>query len=342
MRVEVIDPSGHGIGTAIGLLELGHAVRYVGAHSLRPGSAQLQHMRHELIEHMFGGSQKAAGESDLLVIVDVFGDYLQCFDSGIGPAGVAVTDPMQDNAGVLIYPHRLQFLCDRAQAASRVAVIDMSDHGCYREPAFEALPNAHLFAREVHATDDGAWRPFPFLYNLAMLWAEYTRPQSQWLVTERSTKTWDWVFCGTLAHERYGRKREAAIQVLAERWPELTGAVLAQIPFHEVLCALQSVRLGLDLPGVGELCFRLHECLAVGTPVWRPFTRHVALPAGLQDIVIADPSEASVSDPEAVRAIYAERYAPMAAARWLLAGIDAPPDQYSITHATYMAAAASK
>ncbi|MFT4515747.1 MAG: hypothetical protein ACI91B_004466, partial [Planctomycetota bacterium] len=325
------------MGAAIGLLELGHEVRYVGAHSLRPGSAQLQRMRHELIEHMFGGSQEAVGDSDLLVIVDVFGDYLQCFDKRIGPTGVEATDPMQDDAGVMIYPHRLQFLCERAQAASRVAVIDMSDHGSYREPAFEALPNTCLFGREVSDTDTGAWRPFPFLYNFVMLWLEYTQPQSKWLVAERSNKAWDWAFCGTLAHERYGQKRKAAIEVLARRWPELTGGVLAQIPFSEVLGALQSVRFGLDLPGVGELCFRLHECLAVGTPVWRPFRRHVALPSGLNQVVVTDPAELSVTDPEAVRAIYAEHYAPMAAARWLLAGIDAQLDQYSMYVATNIA-----
>lgn len=344
VRVEVVDPGGHGIGLAIGLLELGHEVRYVSAHSTRHGSAQLQSMRIELIERMFGGLQEPGDESDLLVLVDVFGDYLQCFDAGIGPTGVEVTDPMQDNAGVLVYPHRLKFMSELAQAASRVAVIDMSDHGSFRESAFERIPRAHLFAREVRGTSDGAWQPFPFLYNFVMLWLEYTQPQSHWLLADRPSPTWDWAFCGTLTHERYGLKRQAAIQVLAQRWPELLGAVLSQKPYDEVLGALQSVRFGLDLPGVGEMCFRLHECLAVGTPVWRPLAGDVALPPGLSGAVFADPGARDLGNlsAEAVRATYTEHYAPIAAARWLLAAIDAQPDQYCMYQATNIAPIASK
>lgn len=299
-------------------------------------------MRTELIERMFGGSEKPRGGSDLLVVVDVFGDYLQCLDTGFGPEGVPVTDPMQDDAGVMVYPHRLQFLCERMQEADRVAVIDMSDHGAYREPALEFLPDARLLAREARGDEVGAWSPYPFLYNVAMLWLEYVQPQSCWLLSQRSSPRWDWAFCGTLAHERYGQKRKAAVQVLASRYPHLTGGVLAKVPFHEVLGALQSVRFGLDLPGVGELCFRLHECLAVGTPVWRPFRRRVELPTGLRDVVAAEPDDLVVTDRDEVRSIYAEHYAPMAAARHLLAAMEPRTDQYSISRATNMAAAASR
>jgi len=80
-----------------------------------------------LIERMFGGCRTAAQEPDLLVLVDVFADYLQCLEDRVGLLGREVTDPLQDDGGVLVYPKRLQYFCERAKSVSRVAVIDMSD-----------------------------------------------------------------------------------------------------------------------------------------------------------------------------------------------------------------------
>lgn len=341
MRIEVVDPSGQGLGTAIGLLELGHNVHYVGSHSSQKRD-DVDCMRRQLIAHMFGAQQPANDDCELLVLVDVFADYLHSLHEGFGPVGVDATDPLQDDAGTMIYPMRLQYFCDRAQAATHVAVIDMSDHRDQREVAFEALPNAQLFAREVHGAQEGAWRSFPFLYNLSMLWLEYLQPQGTWLVREDRQTAWDWAFCGTVDHERYAHKRELAIALLGKRWPHLRGAVLGQQSFRDVVIALQSVRFGLDLDGVGEMCFRLHECLALGTPVWRPLSKQVVLPQGLRDVVVRDPEDVRVTEVDAVRAIYAQHYAPRAAAAWLLQRLDFAPDQYSISQATSIAPAASR
>ena len=226
---------------------------------------------------------------------------------------------------------RLQYYSERAQAAGRIAVIDMSDHREQREIMFEGLPHAQLFAREVHGTHDGRWQSFPFLYNLSMLWLEYLQPRAAWLVAKDRPATWDWAFCGTVDHERYAHRREVALSLLVQRWPDLRGVVLRQESFHDVLSVLQSVRLGLDLAGVGEVCFRLHECLALGTPVWRPFASKVVLPEGLRDVVVADPQDLRVADVDAVRAIYARHYAPRAAATWLLEHLDPSVDSYSVS-----------
>jgi len=344
VRIDVVDPGSHGLGTAIGLRQLGHEVRYFGGHSAQPREGWADGVRRELVAHVFG--EVTAGErpgqgSDLLVLVDVFADYLHTLHTGIGPVGVEPSDPMQDDAGALIYPMRLQYFCELAQAAQQVAVIDMSDHRERREVAFEALPNAQLFAREVHGERQGKWRPFPFLYNLSMLWLEHTQAEQGWLTRENRPQSWDWAFCGTVAHERYGRRRELAISLIAERWPQMRGAVLGQETFEKVIAVLQSVRFGLDLPGVGELCFRMHECLALGTPVWRPLTGKVALPPGLEGVVATDPEQLQIRDVDAVRAIYAEHYGPRAAATWLLEKLQ-NADQYWIYQATNIAPIASK
>jgi hypothetical protein len=327
VRIEVVDPGGHGVGVAIGLCELGHDVAYVGAHQSRASGTQSACMKAELIEHMFGSQRSRPASPDLLLIVDVFADYLQAFQDGIGDLGEeAVHHPLQDNAGVYVYPERLAYYCKRAQAAERVAVIDTSDHRGLREIVFEAMPHVSLFAREVVATDDGPWTPFPFLYNLSMLWLEYMRPLEEWFVAEGRNFTWDWAFCGTVDHERYHSHRTTSLRSIAQRWPRLRGTVITQQSFLSVIKALQSSRVGLDLPGIGELCFRLHECLALGTSIWRPWEPSVALPEGLQSVVVAEPGQAVVVDPQFVRSEYLAHYAPRAAAKWLIDALELPSE----------------
>ncbi len=249
-----------------------------------------------------------------------------------------VTDPLQDDAGALVYPHRLRYWLERAQAADRVAVVDMSDHAGPREVAFEALPNARLFAREAPAQAGGRWRPLPFLYNAVVLWLEYTRPPREWwFLPERRRHDWDCAFCGTVDHPRYGGARRRVLETLDGLWPGSRGIVQSGIPFAEVMGLWQAARCGVDLPGQGALCFRLHECLAVGTPLWRPVPSRVALPDGLLPVVFADPRDLPAADPDEVRAVYLEHYAPRAAAERLLDGL-----QYPISRATSMAAAASR
>lgn len=343
MRIDVVDPGSHGLGTAIGLRQLGHDVRYFGARAAQRRESWADGVRRELVTHVFGDGaeeRQPGRDCDLLVLADVFADYLHALATGVGPLGVAPTDPMQDDAGALIYPLRLEYFCELAQNAKQVAVLDMSDHRERREVAFEALPGVQLFAREVSGDADGRWRPFPFLYNLSMLWLEHTQDEDGWLQRTARPNTWDWAFCGTVDHERYGGRRQLAISLLAERFPHLRGIVLGQEKFQQVLSVLQSVRFGLDLPGVGELCFRLHECLALGTPVWRPLAGSVSLSSGLESVVSSDPEALRNHSVDEVRAIYAEHYGPRAAARYLLERL--ATDQYWMYQATNIAPIASR
>jgi len=291
-------------------LELGHEVRYVATQPSAEDS--MASMRRELVDHMFGSASPSADGADLLILVDVFGDRLYHQHAAGG-------------AGAEDYRERLQRYRQRAAAAERTLVLDMSDRRQFREVVFEELPNVQMFARESLGDHTERWRPFPFLYNLPMLWLEYLQPETSWLVREGRSKEWDWVFCGTIQHPRYEHRRELAIDLLARRWPDLRGLVISHESYQDVLGALQSARAGLDLPGLGEVCFRLHECLALGTPVWRPFANEVALPPGLGDVIVKDPKDLRITEVDDVRDLYQQHYAPRASATWLLERLEAAP-----------------
>jgi hypothetical protein len=198
-------------------------------------------------------------------------------------------------------------------------VLDASDQRHTRARAFEQLPHAVLLAREVTRGENGRWRPFPYLYNNVLLWLERQRPAREWWVPEKARqRQWDWAFCGTLDHPRYGERRRRALAEVAERWPGLRSAVRTSVSFVEVLEVLQGARMGLDLPGTGDLCFRLHECLALGTPVLRPDPAAIEMAPGLAPVLAPDPAELTGLTADEVREIYAQYYAPAAAANRVL------------------------
>lgn len=316
MLVEVVDPSGGGLALAVGLAQLGCDVLHRGpAAWAAPGAPPLARASRDLQQHF---CRPADGAADLLVLVDVFADHLRVLEHG--RACVDHAGALHGEGGALAYPTRLRDFCERAARAPAVVVVDMSDERTGREVAFESFPHAALLARECPAAGDGAWRPFPFLHNQTLLWLELLRPRAEWWVEPAARRpAHDWAFCGTVDHPRYGDRRRRALAACGARWPGRTGVVVDRAPFVDVLRTLQSVRFGVDLAGVGELCFRLHECLALGVPVVRPEPLALPLPAGLGDVVAADPDALPACDPHAVRAAYEAHYAPRAAAARLLA-----------------------
>lgn len=322
MRIAVLDISGGGLGLGLGLVQLGHEVRYLGPEAW-PGDPQgeLDEQRRQLIEHHFAGEARCDDGDELLVVYGSFADELRAmhlqlyFDQRYCPEA-----PLRPTLNPLVYPARLQLALTWASAAPRVVVVDGSDARALREPVFEQLPNTTLLAREVGRTEQTAWRPFPFLYNPVLLWLETLRPEQEWLVpAERRAPQWDWGFCGTVDHPRYGDRRRRGIAEVQQCWPGGRGVVATTASFGDVLRVLQSVRCGLDLPGAGEICFRLHEYLALGVPVLRPSPFGVVLPVGVHRAIVAGPEQLAGLDVDAVRAIYRARYAPRAAAATLLA-----------------------
>ncbi|HEX5051831.1 MAG TPA: hypothetical protein VFZ65_08675 [Planctomycetota bacterium] len=326
-HVHLLDPTGCGLGLAVGLVGHGHAVRYRGPREWNCEAGETHRMCGELARRFTGepACESELGDCDLLVIVDVFADMLDALAHRLNAhAPMRPGDPLQSTSNPLVYPGRLRFWLEVAQRAPRVAVVDMSDAGGPHEVASELLPQAALFARECARDARGPWRPFPFLYNNVLLWLEHLRPETEWWVPGGQRRfVSDWAFCGTIDHVRYGDRRRRALARAVQRWPRLRGALATQIPFVDVLRVLQATKFGLDLPGAGELCFRVHESLALGTPVLRPEPGSVALAEGLERVVVADPYAWEGNDAQAVRSIYARSYGPGAAAAVLLAGAGA-------------------
>ncbi len=325
MRIEVVDPSGCGLGPAIGLAQLGHAVSHRGPSHWATAIDDTARCSRELQQRFLQPHPVQGAGPDLVVLIDVFTDYVLALERGTGAVpGVEVRDPLDGAAGTLVYPDRLQWYCERAAAAERLVIVDMSDAMAPREVALEMFPQATLLARECPARGDGRWRPFPFLYNHVMLWLEAMWPASLWRVPgSQRVRTHDWAFCGTVDHARYQGQRRRALASLAQRWPTLRGRIEVDLTFHDVRQVWQQVGFGVDLPGVGELCFRLHECLSLGTPLVRPLPARVALPPSLRAVVVDEPERLRGVDAEQVLAAYEAGFAPRAAAEWLLAAVEA-------------------
>lgn len=320
MRIEVVDPYRQGLGLAIGLVELGHDVRYVVGPCEGGFTGSLAQMQTDLVEHVLGGvTSEASGDADLGVLVGVFADVLHELGTGFEVSRASGSHWAE---GPRAYPNVLRRFVDLAARYPRTVVADMSDRSAPREVLFETLSNVVCLAREHDGDDAATWRPLPFLHSTLMLWLERCVPERDWLFPAGRARQWDWVFCGTLDHPRYEGRRRTAIEQVAARWPMLSGAVFGDIDVERVLAVLQAARCGLDLPGAGRLCFRMHECLLLGIPVWRPFESLDGLPEPLRDVVCTDPTIASRIDRELVRDTYRVHYSPVASARALLASAD--------------------
>lgn len=312
MRIDIWDPTGCGLGLGLGLRQLGHRVVFAGPQfwwdngsdrmlrDLHAFAFEPAHARHD------------PADSDLLILVEVFADRRAAL--GDEPPATALTE----------YEARVRGWLDIAARAKRVVILDASDRRDGREQAFAALPDVTLLARECSLQERGPWRAFPFLYNNVLLFAETMASNGNWFVpfAQRQSQ-WDWAFCGTIEHPRYGDRRGRALARLLERWPGLTGRIVERAPFVDVLRDLQASRCGIDLAGAGQLCFRLHEYLALGLPIVRDEPFPVRIASGIAAAIRSDPIAAAAIRAEEVHDVYRRCYAPRAAAEWLLACLTA-------------------
>ena len=320
MGISLIDPSGNALGLALGLRALGHDVRITIGLGDR--------FREELVEQVLGGRTVMPDpRAELLVVVDNFADIRWALENDRQlDAPMDPDDPLGPTINPLIYPLRLRRYLDLAAGAQRVVWIDTSDRQAPRERMLAAVPGVQL-AREVPVVGaDPEWQPFPFLYHPNVLWMEHLRARGLWSVTAVSRpRLLDWVFCGLVDDGRYQGRRRALLQDVIARWPAVRGVVPPLGPFRDVLRWLQCSRLMLDLPGCGEICFRLHEALALGVPILRPWPWTVAMADGLEAVRVTDPTQATVPDHDQVLEIYERCYAPRAAARCVLAALQPVP-----------------
>ncbi|MCC6670442.1 MAG: hypothetical protein IT458_05230 [Planctomycetes bacterium] len=322
--VSILDLNGFLLGVALGLRELGHRVAYHSGDEGLAADHTVTRMRRDLVAQRLGPQPGGPDpDADLLVVCDAFADQLRAAAAGLHDAApFDPAHPLRPSLNPCVRGARAAVLGELlARARGAAVVVDGSDACAPRPAAFDAIPGLVRLAREVEAdAAPGGWLPFPFLYHPVVLWMEYLRPRSEWFVPlPVRLRRWEWVFCGTLSHPRYGGRRAAAVRAMEQRFPRARGLVMPEgCTYDRVLAALQSTGSGLDLPGAGELCFRLHEYLALAVPIVRlePFS-HV-VPEGLQRLLRATPEPELLPTPEDVLATYAGSYAPRFAARVLL------------------------
>ena len=275
MKISFIDLCGFGLGPAIGLKELGYDVHYFGGESFEKSRNLLSKYKDELIVSVFGKESPPDPKADLLVVCDSFSDFKWALEEKIQlDAPWDPNNPFVRTINPLVYEKRLDKILSLCNSANAVCVIDGSDKIEPRENAFFSLNNALLLAREVPKGDaNSKWIPFPYIYNFLILLLERTRERSSWFIPfEKRRYVWDWVFCGTINHPRYNNRRKILVEEVKRKWPRARFHILKEgSPFTNVLEVIQASLWGLDLPGGGELCFRLHEYLALGVPIFRPW-----------------------------------------------------------------------
>lgn len=319
----MLDPAGTGLGVALGLVELGHRVEYTPAEDWPDATGDwVAPMTAELVRRCLGGPVPAGPRAaDLLVLWDGFADGLEALARRLHlHAPYDPARPLRRSINPLAYPGRLACHLAAMQAADRVVVVDCSDSSGPREIAFERRADAVLLAREVPVVEAGGpWRPFPFLYHPVLLWLEWLQPRQGWLLpAARRTHRYDWVFCGSVHHPRYGDRRQRLLAEVAARWPGRSGLVPPPTtPFDQVLALLQSAGSCLDLPGAGEICYRMHEALCLDVPLLRPWHFTVAVDPVVAEACLREPPRRA-PEPGRNRELYLTRYAPRIAASRLL------------------------
>lgn len=328
MRVHLVDPSGQALGLALGLAEAGHRVDYARPEHWQHGKpGELASAIEQVAAHRCGppATFEPLPAADLLVVVDCFADRLADLVAGRLNDPNPPRSPWAFTFDSRTYPSRLAACLELAVQAPRVVVVDSSDRATPREVAFEGLPHAVLLAREVPVGIASRWRPLPFLYNQALLVLERSAELAAWWShPEHRRKSHDWAFYGTVDHRRYGGRRATALAAVREAWPDLSGDIACGMTFHQTMQRMQSSRCVLDLPGAGRLCFRLHEALAFGIPVFAPRVPgtedppEIVLPAGVAAVRVADPYAATAMPWEQVQGVYRAAYATEVAAACLL------------------------
>lgn len=321
--MRIVDPSGLALGVAMGLVEHGHRVGYSRPLAwLEPNDSVFTTACACVAQHHCGRHVDALDDldADVIVLVDSFADNLQALVERQGTHHpFDARRPFAATLNPLVYPSRLAAYIEIASRAQQLVVIDCSDQFHPRETAFEAFAGATLLARECPRGGIGPWRPFPFLFNNALLALEHIRDKHVWWVPpERRQQVWDWTFAGTIDHARYGGRRTKAIEEVRLTWPTLRGNLVANGSFFAALRELQASRCALDLPGVGQLCFRLHESLTLGVPLFQQSSFSIHIAPGIDEVIADDPMAAAAISYEQVRRVQAECYSPRAAARFLL------------------------
>ena len=316
MEIGVLDFGGNFVGPSLGLMSLGHRVRWFGARGVE---APLALTSRDCVE------PTPPLDAELVILAASFAD-----ESWAAEVGIQLDQPWdpKDPLRASINPKQRgvrDAWIDEHVDCKRLVLVDVSDCGERLDPWF-AQRGAVRFQRERPLWD---WpvdvEPFPFLYHPQMLELEFCgRLVDVILAPDQREGRDEVLFCGTVDHWRYfgARRRELSLlerQGLANRETQLR-IVPCGLPPLELWRELQHARAGLYLHGRGQLCFRLHELAALGVPMLAPTPWGIQVPRAWHDIVRRDLD--SLPEPLEILSFYHDHYHPCRAAEWLLRGIE--------------------
>ena len=317
MDIGVLDFGGNFVGPTLGLMSLGHQVRWFGARGVEAPMA---------LTSRDAVAATPPLDAELLILAASFAD-----ESWAAEVGVQLDqpwdpkDPLRASINPQQRPVRDAWI-DEYVDQKKLVLVDVSDCGERLDPWF-ARRGIVRFQRERPIWD---WpvevEPFPFLYHPQMLELEFGGRLVDIVLSPEVRKDRDEVlFCGTVDHWRYfgSRRRELTIlesQTLANAGVRVR-VVPAGLPPLELWRELQHARAGLYLHGRGQLCFRLHELAILGVPIVSPLPWGIEVPDAWHEILRSDLGD--LPAPLEVLSFYHDHYHPSRAAEWLLRGIEA-------------------
>ncbi|MEZ5987734.1 MAG: hypothetical protein R3F30_01135 [Planctomycetota bacterium] len=315
MDFAIIDIGGNLVGPTLGLRALGHRVRYWT-------NGQDPSVRR--IAAWLGAGDGPCLDAEVVVYAASFGDEHDCRLRGLqGDEPWWPDRPLEASVNPRQAEVREAWLDRHLPGPDRLVLVDMGDAACLA-PAFTARAGTRLKRELASPPRDAAApaevSPFPFLYSPALLEVELAGQLHEVLLDPRERgREPGALFAGTIDHWRYGGLRRRLLDELARARPALPVRVAGDLPLVEAWRALQRHRIGLSLPGRGELCFRHHELAALGVPALalRPFGIRVppayrrAFPLRIEELPGA----------EDMRWFYDRHYHPRRAAEALLAAV---------------------
>ncbi len=322
MDIGILDFGGNWCGPALGLVLRGHSVRYRPVGGIEAGDPILRRFES-------GGDPlppiEQILEADLTILSASFADEVWARDVGIQREDPwSPGDPLFPSVNPKQRTVRDAWLEGVLPRARRLALVDMSDEA-EPDPWFLEVGDFRLKRELPLWWEGGGIRSFPFLYHPRLLRVEFEGGLESLRLGEGERAAEDRVFfAGTVRHWRYGGRRLRILEHLRRRHPGLRLEVVEEgFSLRRTWAELQRSRVGLYLPGKGELCFRLHELALFGVPCWAPFEPSIHLPETWRRVLPADLR--FLPSPEEMLAFYLREYHPSRAADRLLEALSEDP-----------------
>lgn len=312
MDIGILDFGGNFAGPALGLLAQGHEVSYFRTGPRQPQESLLARLGWEVSQPHF--------RADLVIVAASFADEAWAYELGIQrEAPLAPHDPFFFSINPLQRRARDRWLERRLRELEhRLVMVDMSDCGEVLDPFF-AAHGTWRFKRELPSYGfETEVMPFPFLYHPSLLSMEWTVGLERMELPLEARQSRDEIlFAGTVGHWRYfGRRRMLLDRIKRRFGAEALRVIEGGMTCVEVWNALQLCRAGLYLAGRGELCFRLHECAALGVPLLAAEELTIQVPDAWRRVFPRSLQE--LRQPAEMLAFYHKHYHPIRAAQYLL------------------------